>query len=625
MNLSFLEKPVEPCRRFANWLNGIPAILTLMLVHLLLLWVFFEPAISTPDANGYMAQARLIAENGRSDIVVENPAQYVGDHWMKVTDGHFFGQYPPGLPAVLAVVYRYVSPIASLWVIPVMATLSLLALFLVVRQWIGAAWGVLAAVLMLVNPYANAHALGADSHTAVCFFLLWGLYGLVRWEKTKSAGWAILTGLCLGMIPTIRYAEALFLFAAAGFVAMNWRPADGFRSLIAGVMAAGVPMTALAVRNQNAFGAFWKTGYSVSGEQTGFALSYFLRFTIPYLLMIFAIGSFAVFVVGVRGIVTLCRHPETRRRGVLLMMLTLPISLLYCAYYFPANPKSMRFFLPTFYIYAIAAVYFIAERMATDAPRATRLAKRLFLLNLIWGIPLTYLELASLKRDNRELAKITRELQSHVTPGSILVAQSGVLQHLDFVGGWQLAPEESFYRQARSNRPLGPETFGSGFAPMFGFDDPNDDRTPESRSQEFRKNLIDWSGTSRKIYVLASQNQLDSIEKQFGENDQFRQISVVQVSGGDRGRRGGPPRFDGPDKHGEERPPGPPGGFFFRLFGPPMPPPGMGPHGDGPGGRRKGRRGPGGGFGGPPGRFHPPQDGKLLLVEWQINAKPASL
>ncbi len=202
------------------------------------------------------AQARLIADEGRTDIVVESPSQYVGDHWMRVGEGHYYGQYPPGLPALLALVYRPLGPWASLWVIPLMGTLSLLALFLVVRDWLGPGWGLVAAALMAVNPFANAHALGADSHTAVCFFLMWGLLGYLRWEHMRSAWWAALAGFCLGMIPTIRYAEALFPVAVAVFVARGWRREDGNPALAAGVVCGALPMLALALRNQSAFGAF---------------------------------------------------------------------------------------------------------------------------------------------------------------------------------------------------------------------------------------------------------------------------------------------------------------------------------------------------------------------------------
>src|SRR5271166_835636 len=121
------------------------AIAAMVAGHFLFLMAFFAPAISTPDANGYMAQARLIASQGRSDIVTESPAQYVGDHWMQTGRGHYYGQYPPGLPAMLAVVFRLSGPTASLYLIPLLGSLSLLALFLVGREWVGARWALLAA------------------------------------------------------------------------------------------------------------------------------------------------------------------------------------------------------------------------------------------------------------------------------------------------------------------------------------------------------------------------------------------------------------------------------------------------------------------------------------------------
>ena len=314
--MSVLTSPQPRLLRGAFFSEGYSAVGILVAVHLLFLALFFGPAISTPDANGYMAQARLIAREGRTDIAVESPAQYVGDHWMPVAEGRYYGQYPPGLPALLAAVFRPFGPYATLWVIPVMGSLSLLGLYLVVRKWVGPSWALLAAVLMAVNPFANQHALGADSHTAVCFFLIWALYGLIRWEPSRSPGWAAVVGICLGVIPTIRYAETLFLIPFGVYVAFS-PPRDGrwWKSVLAGIGCASVPLIALGVRNQEAFGAFWKTGYSVSGEQTGFGLGYFIRHAIPYLLMLLVLGIALVFPVGVKGMVELCKRPDTRRRG----------------------------------------------------------------------------------------------------------------------------------------------------------------------------------------------------------------------------------------------------------------------------------------------------------------------
>ncbi len=441
---------------------GLTPIVILLGAHFVFLAFFFAPAISTPDANGYMAQARLIAREARTDIEVESPAQYVGDHWMAVGEGKYYGQYPPGLPAMLALVFRPFGWYWTLWVLPAMGTLSLLGLYLVVRKWVGPGWALVAAGLMAANPVANRHALGADSHTAVSFFLIWALYGLIRWERTRWPGWAAVVGFCLGVIPSIRYAETLFLIPFAVYVAYTVpRNVPWWRSVLAALGCASVPLIALAVRNQHAFGAFWKTGYSVSGEQTGFGLGYFVRHAIPYLVMLVFMGVALVFPVGVMGLKELCQRPGTRRRGYLLVGLILPITLLYMAYYWNADSMSMRFLLPTFALYTIAAVWLLQLRSETEPERARKWASIVLAVTLLWGLTYSAVSLNHLKRDNIPIAEISRAVEQRVEAGSVLIAQSGLLQHLDFVGDWRLAPEEAFDRRAHVRPPMGPRGPGA--------------------------------------------------------------------------------------------------------------------------------------------------------------------
>ena len=82
----------------------------LVLVHFIFLMAYFEPAISTPDANGYFAQAKLIAGEHRTYFETESDIQFVGAHWHSTGDNRYFSKYPPGFPAVLAVVYRIFGP-----------------------------------------------------------------------------------------------------------------------------------------------------------------------------------------------------------------------------------------------------------------------------------------------------------------------------------------------------------------------------------------------------------------------------------------------------------------------------------------------------------------------------------
>ncbi|HUU29117.1 MAG TPA: hypothetical protein VM123_15020 [archaeon] len=50
--------------------------------HFLFLISFSEPAISTPDANEYLARARLIATQGCTWLKPESPLQYTAPHWL---------------------------------------------------------------------------------------------------------------------------------------------------------------------------------------------------------------------------------------------------------------------------------------------------------------------------------------------------------------------------------------------------------------------------------------------------------------------------------------------------------------------------------------------------------------
>ncbi len=440
-----------------------------------------------------MAQARLIAQEGRTYIATESSAQYVGSHWMPARAGRYFGQYPPGLPALLAVIFRLWGPYATLWVIPLMGSLSLVALFLVCRTWVGPGWGFLAAVLMAFNPYANQHALGADSHTAVCFFLTWGLYCLVRWERSGSFWWAAAAGVCGGIIPTIRYPEVLFLAAFMLFLVLSpqHKQVHRWRSVLAGLIGAGVPLAALALRNQMAFGAFWKTGYSLTGEQTAFSLGSMLRHGPLYLGELLVVGIALVFPLGIAGTIKLYSRPATKTYALFFMALVLPITLVYMAYYFM---PSMRFLLPTFFVYTIAAVWFLRLLSETQPRRAGKWTVIVLVVTAVWGLPQTVFALHRLKRDNAELAQVAHAIERHVEPGSLVIADGGLDQHLDFLGSWRLASADGLWRRDRPGPPfLGPAADEDEMRPS------SDEPRPDNREMVFRRDIARWAGDRHKI------------------------------------------------------------------------------------------------------------------------------
>ncbi|MGD2111346.1 MAG: hypothetical protein PVI86_18365, partial [Phycisphaerae bacterium] len=221
----------------------------LVVAHFVLVMAFFEPAISTPDANGYFAQARLIATKQQTWFETESPLQYVPPHWLTADGKRYYSKYPPGLPLIAATAWRLGGPTAALMVNPIMASLSVLGLFMLCKNWIGGGWALLVGALAALNPVANEQALWAFGHTAVGFFMVWGLFCLAKWVRTYSPPYAFAAGLCFGIIPTIRYAEALLGLAALVFVALHVKANPRCaRSVLAGLIGAFIPITALCVR-----------------------------------------------------------------------------------------------------------------------------------------------------------------------------------------------------------------------------------------------------------------------------------------------------------------------------------------------------------------------------------------
>ncbi|HUT64473.1 MAG TPA: glycosyltransferase family 39 protein, partial [Anaerolineae bacterium] len=438
----------------------------LVIIHFVFHMAYFEPAISTPDANGYFVQAKLIAKEHRTYFKTESIIQYVGDHWHKTGNNGYFSEYPPGFPAILAVVFWIFGPEATLLVNPLMASVSLFALFLTCRVWIGRWWGLLAAALMAFNPIANQHALVADSHTATLFFLIWALYFIARWNNTHSLWWSFGTGLFLGIIPTIRYPEVLFTIAFGLFLMLNLRgDRTVWRSLIAGVIGFALPFGTLCIRNHLAFGAFWKTGYSLLNRPIGFGWNYFITHSIHYLQELQSEGCGLMFGLGLIGIAALCARRDTWKRSIFWAVLILPITLLYMAYFWPPDHASMRFLLPTFPVYTIASVWLL-QMLSENQRKAAYVGSAVLLFFMIsWGLPLSIQPMKNLKSTNAALVQVTRALKNHAEPGSIVIANKHILQHIDFVGYWHLA-DELVYRA----RPF-----------QLRFDDNNVDETIQQR------------------------------------------------------------------------------------------------------------------------------------------------
>lgn len=533
LNISNAKTTIESGTKHRRKIPFTPLAILLVIIHFVFLLFYFEPAISTPDAQGYFTQAKLIAREGKTYLEPESILQYIGPHWLHRSDNLYFTTFSPGFPTILAVVYKIFGPKASLLVSPLMSSLSLLGLFLLCRLWIGKGWALLALSLMAVNPFANQHALFGDSHTAVVFFLIWALFFLARWVKSNSVLWAFGTGLFVGIIPTIRYPEVLFFFAIAIFVLFHLKGNKIYwRSIVAGAIGAAIPIGALCIRNQMAFGAFWRTGYGLSNEPTHFGLNYLMGYSLSYLKMLLSEGCGLMFILGIIGIAVLCARKNTWKEGVLFILLVAPITLLYMSYFWKLDPQSMRFLLPTFYVYTIAGVWLMRMVIGNRWSLAWTASAVILLITFLWGLPQSFRPLQRLKEHNAVLSKVTGVIEKHVEPGNILIANEGINQNLDFIGYWRLV-DASILKFA-GHKPSRKFPPNQGISPQKAFRNIETrlkyaDLTGKELFNAFSSDVWRWAAKRHKVYIIANEEQILMYKAQLSKYDELVTIEKIEL------------------------------------------------------------------------------------------------
>ncbi len=571
------------------WLVGWAAFLLLFAGYAVLLFSRFAPAITQPDDNGYFAQASLIVRDHTTWFKMASPAQYVGMHWLLTPDGKLVPRYPAGLAVIIGAIYATFGWRAAVMTNPLLALGCLFAVFLVTRRVTGRAiWGITAAAVLGINPTFVEHALSGDAHIGVACFLAWAMYLLVVWNDTRKGWVALLAGIAFGVIPTIRYPDCVMYLGLGAFVLWSlfgaWRYWEHVLVMAAGSM---VPILPILIRNQLVLGHFWKTGYELTNEQTGFSKDYFLQHYSLYLENLLTNGMGVFYGLGILGIVGMIGSRKYRGLGLMTALAVIPMVLLYMAYYWAGMGQNgagiMRFMVPVFVPLTIAGAWVVAE-VGNKLALPARVALPVVLLAFqgYWGIPEFSARLDQQKLQRENLAVVTGAMEQAIEPGAVVVSDNGLLQHLDYVRIWKLA-DQSNYRG------------GMGFGRFGGrADDQPSPMQPakqkmianlysgslDERKAAFYKDCTTWAD-GKKVYFVGTEIDARSLGKvgPAGEMRIVKRIQLPKPEVNDNGAGGPGGGFGGP-------PGGGPGG------------PGGGPGGGMGGGRGQGRNFGGGGGGG---------------------------
>lgn len=522
--------------RIQQWV--ILALLVLLLAaHHTWVLQHLEPAYSSPDASGYFVQARMLATEGRSWFRPDSPLQYIGIHWLEAPDGRFFSRYPTGYPLLLAVPFRLIGPTAPLYVNPILATLTLLFLFLLCRPWIGQWLALVAVLIFAVNPTANRHALHADSHTAVTAFLLAGLLVLERWSRNPSRTKAVLSGLMLGMIPTIRYAESLVALGIVIFLVIQLRNHREIRHTLPFLLlSAAIPCILLLLRNQYAFGAFWRTGYSLTGEQTGFGLEYMAQKAGLYVVELMSRGAGLFFAFGLVGLMGMIRKKDTRPLALLLTGVIIPITLIYMAYYW--GGPGIRFLLPTLPLYILPALWLFREIHSPGVAKAG--LATLVVFHLAIGVPLSEEQMEGEQERAARTSAVVTWVDNHVPEESLIIADRRLHETLDYYGRWRLV--DALFL-ARGRVPQGP------MRALEGQPSPRQDGKAQSlrasyqelsrqeRTQRITQDLLDWAGGKTPVYWIGRALEVNSFSDNLPEGFRFNKVGEIEVPALEQRRR----------------------------------------------------------------------------------------
>jgi hypothetical protein len=460
----------------------------------------------------------------------------------------------------------------------------------------------------------------------------------VRWWQTASIVSVLLAGLCFGCVPTVRYPDVVMALGVGAFlVIVVWRGAKsarpsgpplneegaetrlaaarraGFVDLVAFAIGALIPIIPLLIRNQLLLGAFWRTGYALTNEQTGFSWTYFRQHALAYIQTLNSGGVGLLLGIGVVGIVSMICYRASRALGVMFALVCLPMLLLYMAYYWAPQMNSaatMRFLLPTFPAYVLAGVWMLATFLK-DAPRASRVAVPLTLLIVqgLWGVSDLVFETNRIRFSKETLARVTDKLDEVASAGDVIVSNNQILQNLDFVRKWKLADQQVL----RGSGPGGPGRIGRGSGP----DDQDDDRpspmqqakreeqqkrypgSQSDREEKFAEDVTKWAG-EHHVYLVGSESEVrEGLGQGLGKVTIIARVNLPEASamGGPGGAMMGRGIVPG---GGMNRIPG-------RFRGP-----------MGGGGPTAGRR-PGMGFDRPQG------DREIVIAQWIPNGNVSSM
>jgi 4-amino-4-deoxy-L-arabinose transferase-like glycosyltransferase len=448
------DPAIEPARRRRVFLRLALAVAALFLLGTHRYWVAADPNV---DENTYLVAGKLLAQTGSPGFMPPDPYHLIGPMWIGTPEGRFYPKYPLGEPLLLAAAIKTFGPAAAFLVNPLLMTLTLLGVFLLVREAVGSSFaGLLAMLAMATSPTLLAETNDPDSHASSLCFTTWGMLLLLRWWRSGRLHQAVLAGLLLGLSTITRYTEGLLLLPVA-LVALFRLGRRWDRRTLAGTAALAVGWL-LPVAGQVAFNLrvlHSPTGYDKTNESTAFSLGYFAHNWGMAVRQLFTLGLPLLLPLGLLGLLLLVLHksPRERRLGAVLWAWTLPNLLLYISYYWTLGGVTyIRFFLTAFPPLVLGMAWLLTRPLPLGKDGSDRLrrwaqpaaAVALVLACGAFGVREVLPILKSDQQDRQEAGSAGAATLPVAPAGSVVFGPQPALLYLQYAGDYRLYSRNLF-------------------------------------------------------------------------------------------------------------------------------------------------------------------------------------
>jgi hypothetical protein len=189
----------------------IPGVFALTIAVVSLVFRMFP---NSSDEYAYVFQGETLSDSQLWDPAPAVEKAFHFNH-IAIKDGIRVGRFPPGWPALLSIAFLSGIPV---WLLnPLLGIFSLALFFLFVRERYSDKIAIASTLVLGFSAFYVFNSASYFSHISCLLFTILFTWSLSLIDEKKTVQCALLSGLCLGIIVTIRYFTAVLIFLPAFF------------------------------------------------------------------------------------------------------------------------------------------------------------------------------------------------------------------------------------------------------------------------------------------------------------------------------------------------------------------------------------------------------------------------